>query len=142
MSKSRKKELFRGLDMAVAARKMFDDADPTFPVGHWHYTVAKAKDLRALVPKDKDAVPKSKDSYLKLSDSERAVLIQLLEEKGDESLSFSMFCVLIREATKDRESDYVTLRASRNRRPSLAELFLSEEEVAQLAKAGLNFVRA
>jgi UDP:flavonoid glycosyltransferase YjiC (YdhE family) len=133
MSKSRKKELFRGLDMAVAARKMFDDADPTFPEDHWHYTVAKAKDLRALVAKNTD-------SYLKLSDSERAVLLQLLEEKGDESLSFSMFCVLIREATKDRESEYVSLRARRSRRPSLAELFLTEEEVAHLAKAGLDLV--
>lgn len=131
MSKSRKRELFRGLDMAVAARSAFDKANPTCPKEHWHYHVANAKDL-------KDQVPQLQDSYLKLSDSESEILLQLLEERGDEALSFSMFCVLIRAATQDRESDYVTMRKNSRRRPSLAELFLTEDELEHLAKRGLD----
>lgn len=134
MSNARKQELFRGLDMAVAARKVFDEANPKFP-DHWHYYVAEASDLKVLVPQ-------LQDSYLKLSDSECAALSQMLGQLGDEILSFSMFCVLIRRATLSRPNKYAKLRARKSRRPSLAEIFLTEDEVEQLTERGLNVLDA
>ena len=129
MSKSRKNELFRGLDMAVAARNVFDAANPTFPKEHWHYDVAKAEDLKMLVPQ-------LQNSYLRLSDSECMALSKMLEQMGCGTLSFSRFCIFIRRAIAGRPNDFAKLRARQSRRPSLAEIFLTEDEVEHLTGQG------
>ena len=83
-------ELLHGLELALAARNIFDKAHPYFPEEHWHFRVAKASKLKSVVR------PSSRD-YLKLSTEEVALLQDALEEMGDTSISFSKFCLVLYE---------------------------------------------
>jgi len=130
LSKTRKKELFRGLDMAVSALRCFEAADPRFPKGLWHYRVAKAADLKPLVSS-------LQNSYIDLSETEVASLAQMLENMGDETLSFSKFCFLIREVIARRaptDSAHSPRDGMKERPASLAEIFLTEEEARHLSE--------
>jgi UDP:flavonoid glycosyltransferase YjiC (YdhE family) len=148
MTRSRKTELFLGLDMAITARRIWKQARPQYPEEHWHYKVAKAGDLKELVPclqsTFKDNCSTIVDySNLKLSVDETLLLAQGLEEMGeDTTLSFSMFCVMLRQTIASRptecpnvppsEHDLRTTRIQ-TRPPSLAEMFLTEDEDEQLS---------
>ena len=81
-------------------------------------------------------VPSLRNSELGLSEEESDVLVQLLEDKGDGSLSFSMFCLLIRDVIASRASEnaHKMQEYSKARPPSLAELFLTEEEAEYLTE--------
>ena len=136
MTKSRKKELFHGLDMAMAIRHVFMKAGPEFPSEHWNYAVVKAWAV-------KQWIPTLEDSYLKLSSEETTLLVNELEELGeDTTLSFSRLCLMLRQITARREEESLRLRLKleprrASRAPSVAELFLTEEEVehVELVKA-------
>jgi len=130
LSKTRKEELFRGLDMAVAARRVWKAAQPKFPEDSWHYRVVKAEDLMPLITR-------LKHSCLELSDSEVSLLSDRLEEMGSATLSFSRFCALIRQdVIAERPRELRPSRESRRgRQPSLAEIFLTEDEVVRLTSS-------
>lgn len=134
LSKRRKKELFHGLDMAVSALRCFEAANPRFPQGLWHYRVAKAQDLKLLVPS-------LQNSYVNLSDTECSSLVQVLGDMGDETLSFSKFCFLLREVIAQRtpsERPRSPRDEMKERPPSLAEIFLTEEEAQRLSE-GIDY---
>ena len=131
VSKRRKKQLFHGLDIAVSALRCFEAADPRFPKDLWHYRVAKVQNLKPLIAS-------LQNSYLKLSKPECASLQQMLEDVGEESLSFSKFCFLIREILACRPGEVESARSIREgmkeRPASLAEIFLTKEEAERLAE--------
>jgi len=130
LSRTRKEELFRGLDMAIAAREVWRAAEPKYPEEHWHYRVVSAHELIPLIPR-------LKASFLNLSDSEIKALSRRLGEMEGATLSFSRFCALIRQdAIAKRPRHLRPSRESRRgagREPSLAEIFLTEEEVERLS---------
>lgn len=128
LSKTRKKELFRGLDMALAARNVWKEGDPEYLENSWHYQVVKASDLIPLVSE-------LKNSHMECTDREIATLQRRLEETGNAILSFSRFCALIREdVISKRPRDKRPSRESRrDRQISLAEIFLTEDEVEHLS---------
>lgn len=130
LSKTRKWELFSGLDMAMAARRIWKEANPKFPKGSWHYRVANASDLMPLIPK-------LKKSAIAFTDSEVRILQQRLEEMRNATLSFSRFCALIREdaIAKRPRSMRPSRESRRDRQVSLAEIFLTEGEVEHLTQS-------
>jgi hypothetical protein len=147
MTRSRKKELFRGLDMAITARRLWKQARPRYPEEHWHFQVAKASDLRKLVPclrsTCNDSCSVTTDySSLKLSAQEALLLAQGLDEMGEcTTLNFSVFCAMLRQAIASRPTECSNVtptkqelltNTSRTRIPSLAEIFLTEDEEKQL----------
>lgn len=128
LSRERKKELFRGLDMALQARMVWKAADPQFPDDSWHYRVVKAADLISVVPR-------LKGHALKLSDRELATVVGRLEEMGTATLSFSRFCALLRQdvIAKRPRSERPSRGSMRNyKQISLAEIFLTEDEAEHL----------
>jgi len=130
LSKTRKKQLFRGLDMAISALHCFEAADPKYPKNVWHYRVAKATDLKRLVPS-------LQNSYLKLSKDESSSLVQMLGDmEDDETLSFSKFCVMLGEIIGSRQPPLNSMHSfysAKDRAPSLAEMFLTQEEAEHLS---------
>jgi len=130
LSKTRKWELFSGLDMAMAARRIWKETNPKFPKGSWHYHVAEASDLMPLIPK-------LKKSAIAFTDSEVRILQQRLEEMHNATLSFSRFCALIREdaIAKRPRSMRPSRESRRDRQVSLAEIFLTECEVEHLTQS-------
>jgi hypothetical protein len=147
VTRSRKKELFHGLDMAITARRIWKQARPRYPKEHWHYQVVKAGDLKKLVHCLQDSYDESNRSVdypnLKLSAREVLLLAQGLEEMGEETtLSFSMFCAMLRQALASPPTgESNTLSSEPDSRvrfksqPSLAEIFLTDSEVGQLSVA-------
>ena len=127
LSRTRKKELFRGLDYAIDARRVWKAAGPTFPEDSWHYRTVKSSDLKPFIHR-------LKNSSLSLSDLEVSVLSQRLGDMGGTRLSFSRFCALLREdVIAKRPKDLRPSRGSRkDRQPSLAEIFLTEDEAEHL----------
>ena len=83
------------------------------------------------------------DSYLKLSSEEMMLLVNELEElEADTMLSFSRLCLMLCQITAHCEEELLRLRLKleprrASRAPSVAELFLTEEEVehVELVKA-------
>jgi hypothetical protein len=132
LRKSRKKELFRGLEMAVAARNLFDRASPKFPPEHWHFQVVAAGVV-------KQFVPTLEDSYLKFSPGETSLLEHELDLLGEgTALSFSRLCSMLRQIITNRSEETERLQEkqikmrSASRAPSMAELFLTDEEMEHL----------
>jgi hypothetical protein len=127
LSRTRKHELFLGLDMAITAREVWKAANPKFPAENWHYRVVKAADLIPLVPR-------LRNSVFELSDAELETLERRLGEMGNATLSFSRFCALLRQdvIAKRTRSMRPSRESMRGRQPSLAEIFLTEEEVEHL----------
>lgn len=132
LSKSRKKDLVHGLELAIAVRRVFNEANPRFPPDHWHYAVANAADLKALV--SSGAFQHTK---LSLSADEQLAVSRELERMGDATLSFSMFCVTVRCVIRLRSAERMSVQSRRQRQtrqPSLAELFLSDDEMERLTQ--------
>jgi UDP:flavonoid glycosyltransferase YjiC (YdhE family) len=132
LSRSRKNELFHGLDMAVAARNLFDKAGPKFPPEHWHFQVVKAGVV-------KQFVPTLADSYLKFSPGETTLLERELDFLGEDTgLSFSRLCSMLHQiiASRSEETERRLEQQERMRRnsraPSMAELFLTEEDMERI----------
>ena len=143
MTRSRKNELFHGLDMAITALRIWKQARPRYPREHWHFQVVKAGDLRELVPCLQDSNNDYNRSMyypnFKLSTAEVLLLVQGLQEMGDETtLSFSMFCSMLRQTLARRFTEELNTLSSEldsevQRKPSMAEIFLTTYEVEQLS---------
>lgn len=122
---TRQKELLHGLELALAARTLFDSARPDFPEEHWHYRVARASKLKSVIKP-------SSSGYLKLSNEEVEALGEALEEASDSSISFSRFCLMLHEKViTNRPPIHETdeqFNQKQNRRPTLVEVFVTAEE--------------
>lgn len=131
LSRTRKKELFNGLDLAIAARVVWMSAGPQYPEESWHYKVADASGLIHVVPR-------LQKSRFKLTDAEVATLTRRLEEMGNSTLSFSRFCALLREDVLAKRPEDISTRSPRmgkqQKRLSLAEVFLTEDEEEHLMR--------
>lgn len=131
-SKLRTEEYLLALDMANSLRKIYDDAKPTFPEGHWHHTVAKVANLAAGIQK----IP-PKRSFLLETETER--VIETLYQ-GEEYVSFSklLFVVHTILTTRINASKMVVQSSMEKlmRRPTYQELYCCDEPSESL---GLRF---
>lgn len=92
-SEARRDQLRDALDIAMAANRIYDRCEPHFRGDHWHWKVAAANELCSHVAR------------LSLLDEEEvSSLTNFLEREGEGEISFSRFCLLIGEATKQRFS--------------------------------------
>jgi len=88
-SKQRQEQIFRASEHVVLAKRIFDSSSPFYPE-HWHYKVAKASSVLSGFEFGREK--------LELSNEEWDVLRLLLQDRGDETLSFSMTLLLLRES--------------------------------------------
>ena len=96
ITEARKQELRKALDMAVAARKIFDHSKPHFPKEHIHYYVANASDI--LNQLEKESAKKKFDKKMQLTASQTRALKKSLNDAGDAEVSFSVFVRLLAKA--------------------------------------------
>lgn len=87
-------KLIDALNIAKAARLVFDSAEPHFPQDHFHWQVAPA-----------NRICKNISRIKKLKDDELAQVSRLLHTEGINEISFSRLCFYIGESVKRRESE-------------------------------------
>lgn len=92
--RARKQELRRALDMANAARRLFENSGVDYPERQNHYRVAKATALLREV----EAERQKEEKRLKLTAAQSSVLCKSLQDAGEAEISFSMFCRLLARA--------------------------------------------
>jgi len=118
ISPQRKKEIFRAGEMVFVAKLVFLESSPHFPEDHWHYKVVSASALTNRLKID--------GKRLKLNyEGELDTLLKLLEEKGDNAISFSMFLLFLHHAI---QSASVKPRPVGSSMRSPLHIFKSEEK--------------
>ena len=104
-SKQRQAQLLKAVYLAYKARELFIQAKPAYPPEHWHFEVVSIENLVAVLKKPAKAKSEHWDQH------ETNVLVDLLSGFMVEGcdcivkqkfISFSMFCLFIREALKSR----------------------------------------
>jgi len=126
ISPTRQKELLHGLELALAARRIFDKARPDFQKEHWHYRVASARKLKSVIKA-------TSSGYVDLSPKEVSILQQELEGAGDAPLSFSKFCLILHETVLAHRPPITDVQLAEqfgrraNQRPSILEVFMAAE---------------
>ena len=88
-------------------KSLFQKSHPQYPEEHWHYRVVSASNLLESF--------KREGSRLKFNRPESDALSKLLDERGDASISFSMFLLLVRHAIESRESPRTIGTSTRDR---------------------------
>lgn len=101
----REKQLYRAGEMADTAKGTFVNASPFFPEDNWHFKVATASDLLSAYRKSKNRI--------RLNDGEAEAFCNLLESRGDATLSSSMLLLIVREAISSRPEQKELVGTSR-----------------------------
>ena len=96
ITNDRKKEIYRAGEVAFHAKALFMHSFPRYPDEHWHYKVVSAADLLEAFKKD--------GKRLKLNRMETDALTKLLYDRGEDTLSFSMFLLLLHHAIENTEA--------------------------------------
>jgi len=116
----RKKEIYRAGEIAIVCKDFFLRSSPYYPDdGHWHYRVVSADKLLATLKRDK--------AKLKLNRPEFDALSELLTERADGPISFSMFLLLVHHAIETRPSPRTIGTSTRDR----LHLFNTDDGIRQ-----------
>jgi len=89
-SKERQLRTLQAYEHAAIAKRIFNNAQPFYPEGQWHFKVADASKLMLAFEQGNDK--------LGLSNEELVALCASLREKGEGALSFSLTLLLLRKA--------------------------------------------
>jgi hypothetical protein len=84
-------KLSLALQLATTARSVFDDCDPKFPEGMWHFKVVSADCIFSKL----DGKSGDKLFKVELRPVEKESLMGLLRREGTKDISFSRFCLFI-----------------------------------------------
>lgn len=112
-SKKRQARLLKAVYLAYKARELYEQAKPDYPPEHWHYTVVSLENL-AKVLKNPTSVSEHWDLD---AAKEIAALVTSFMNDCDcapdkRTISFSMFCLFIREALKKQSKDRPFMKVS------------------------------
>jgi hypothetical protein len=109
------------LQLATTARDVFDDCQPKFPQGTWHFKVASAAIILAKLEES------SGDTIfeMQLRSGEKESLMAFLQKEGTNDISFSRFCLFIGAAVSARLNGEVN--PARHHRMSFVERYCDLE---------------